>query len=187
MGVTEALYKVLASGQSCDGGTHRPRSPPRGPRTGRGRRVRGTSRRLAAGRDVPQRVPPDDRPAGVVARWARSVPRRVVRGRGQLREDKVACRRVRLLRPVTAGDVLRDLGVRLLRGAVSDDQVYGDGYGSGTGTGTGTRVRVRARYGYGYGSGTGTGTGRGRDRYRSGDRGQGTGTGTGMTSSRVTV
>ena len=143
MGVTEALYKVLASGQSCDGGTHAWSLPTR---TADGTWTPGAWHELPASQRVETcrsgfHLTTDPR-----AWWrdGRAVYLAESSGeRGQPREDKVACRRVRLLRPVTAGDVLRDLGVRLLRGAVSDDQVYGCGYG----------------YGYGYGSWDGYGDG----------------------------
>ena len=176
MGVMEApLYKVLAAGQSCDGGTHVWSLPAQ---SADGSWTPGDWHELPASQRVRTCASGFHLTTDPRAWWrsGRTVYLAEAAGeRGAPREDKVACRRVRLLRPVTAADVARDLGTRLLRGAVSDEMIYGygdgDGYGSGSGDGDG----------YGDGSGDGYGSGCG---YGSGD-GDGSGYGYGSGSDIV--
>ena len=156
MGVMEApLYKVLAAGQSCDGGTHVWSLPAQ---SADGSWTPGDWHELPASQRVRTCASGFHLTTDPRAWWrsGRTVYLAEAAGeRGAPREDKVSCRRVRLLRPVTAADVARDLGTRLLRGAVSDEMIYGygSGYGYGYGDGYG--------YGYGYGSGDGSGDGDG--------------------------
>ncbi len=156
MGVTDApLYKVLRNGQSCDGGTHVWSLPTQG---ADGTWTPGDWHELPASVRVETcrsgyHLTTDPRAwwrAGRTVYLAESDGER-----GAPQEDKIACRQVRLLRPVTAVDALRDLGVRLLRGSVSDDLIYGSGSGSGYGDGSGSGD------GYGYGDWDGSGYGSG--------------------------
>ena len=166
MGVMEApLYKVLLAGQSCDGGSHVWSLPTQG---ADGTWTPGDWHELPASVRVETcragyHLTTDPRAwwrAGRTVYLAESDGERAAP-----REDKVACRRVRLLRPVTAVDVLRDLSVRLLRGGVSDDLIYGygsgDGYGYGYRDGDGSGSGYGSGSGHGYGSGSGSGDGYG--------------------------
>ena len=164
MGVMEVpLYKVLAAGQSCDGGSHVWSLPTRAPD---GSWTPGDWHELPAPQPVRTCASGFHLTTDPRAWWrsGRTVYLAEAAGeRGAPHEDKIACRRVRLLRPVLAADVARDLGVRLLRGAVSDEMVYGYGYGDGYGDGSGDGDGDGYGYGYGdgdrYGDGSGDGDG----------------------------
>ena len=85
---------------------------------------------------------------------------------GEFHEDKqkIAYREVRLMRRVAAEDVVRESGAKLLRGALTEADVWsgsGSGYGYGYGSGSGYGYGYGAGYGYGSGSGSGDGYGYG--------------------------
>jgi hypothetical protein len=157
VGVSEPLYKVLDAGQSCDGGTHAWSLPTKLPD---GTWSPGHWHRMPTGTRIRTCQSGFHLTTDPRAWWrsGRTVYLAESDGERATPEgDKVACRKVRLLRPVTAADVACELGVAVLRGILSDELLYGygDGYGDGSGDGYGSGS------GYGYGSGYGSGYGDG--------------------------
>ena len=155
----EPLYKVLAAGQSCDGGTHVWSLPTQAPD---GSWVPGEWHEIPAMQRVQTCATGFHLTIDPRAWWraGRTVYLAESEGeRGVAHGDKIACRKVRLIRRMSASDVAADLGTRLLRGALSDELVYG--YGSGDGDGDGYGYGSGSGYGYGSGSGYGYGDGYG--------------------------
>ena len=133
--VSETLYKVLLAGQSCDRGTHAwslPTQNADGSWTPGDWHEIPASRRLALC-SVGFHLTVDPR-----AWWKAGRTVYLAEAEGERTEragDKIAFRKVRLLRRVTAADVASDLGTRFLRGTASDEMIFGSGSGSGSGYG----------------------------------------------------
>jgi len=151
------LYKVLLAGQSCNNGNHKWSLPTRGAdgewTPGAWHEIPAPQKLIAC--SVGFHLTTDPRKwwdEGKSVYLAETVGERT-----NFIGDKVAVRKVRLTRRVTAADVAADLGVHITRGALSDEMVYGSGYGYGYGYGYGDG------YGYGYGDGYGSGSGHGYD------------------------
>ena len=176
MGVSEPLYKVLDAGQSCDGGTHAWSLPTKLPD---GTWTPGAWHQMPTGSRIQTCQSGFHLTTNPRAWWriGRTVYLAESDGeRATPQGDKVACRKVRLLRPVTATDVACELGVPVLRGILSDELLYGDGDGSGDGAGYGYGDGYGDGSGYGYGAGAGYGDGDGSG---SGGRAAGRGAGDG--------
>ena len=157
--IETVYYKITdAQGRSCDGGDHQ-WSLPRDGHPGEWHEIP---------RDVPLRICSTGFHVTTDPRewWkpGRLVFRVEVDGeRTEPRSDKIAFRRVRLVERVTAAAMLAQSGVTLVRGALRDEHVFGDGsgYGYGYGDGSGCGYGDGSGYGYGYGDGYGYGYGDG--------------------------